>query len=494
MDQNTSISYWSWKQTVKLFCIGILLTLTTNFPSAFTHTSVNTAGDTLDHYINVSYVNRNWELNLDEHTFIKVIINNCWYVGQTIGAVLTPVITDHYGRKPAYLLATAIMTLACALQSLSTFWSYPEMLVASRTLASIFSPMSDAVAILYLQEISPTHYRGTLSSLFSTGFAGMGCFGMLMGMKSILGDSLTGLLFVPVVPGILSLVLLAVLPETPKFLLISKKNVEGARRSLIFYQGASPQIEFTLDEYQCEAKEEEVGEARMTDLFRVPYLRRAMILTFMIMTLVLPFYSILQYSTTLLRMVGISDTIAEWSSFLLGIEMLVGCIIAAALLNRFQRRSLVIVFGFASMISILIFAICGAFVQQLSFLKYGALMGMFAYIACWSAAVGPISNFIGPELVQLQYRSTMFCVCFALSNVFIFASNGSALALFRKFGAISFVPLYVVPSAVALVYIWYYLPETKDKETHVIVGMLKGGRRRACDAVPELLVKDDLKF
>ncbi|KAI6171413.1 Solute carrier family 2, facilitated glucose transporter member 3 [Aphelenchoides bicaudatus] len=489
---STSISstpdFWTWRQTAKLVLIGCALSFITNFPSSFLHTSVNTAVEALDTYVNGSYIDRQVEIDENQHTMVKALINNCWFVGQFIGALFSPRITDKFGRKPAYLLATAVMTFACFLQMIASIIPYPEILIVGRTMAAMFSPMSDAVAILFLQEISPIHLRGALSSLFATGYSAMALLGLILGTDSVLGHSLCLLLFVPVIPGLLSLVFLAWLPETPKFLMISKKNAEAAERSLCFYQGYSPRNELTLTEYQFESNESvESTKASMWDLFLVPYLRQAMLLTFMVLTLCLPFYPILQCSTTFLRLMQIDDNLSQYFSSLIGVLMIVGCLLAPFLLKKFKRRSLVLWLGWASTAFILMFAICGWLADTLEWAKYGGLIGLLGYIVCWSVSVGPISYFIGPELVPLQYRSSIFCICYALNNIFIFVTNFLALALFRHLGASCFVPLFVLPSTIALIYIHLYLPETKNKETHVIVAMLKAGRRKI-DPKPELVV------
>uniref|UniRef100_A0A1I7ZK24 MFS domain-containing protein n=1 Tax=Steinernema glaseri TaxID=37863 RepID=A0A1I7ZK24_9BILA len=469
------LPFW---QTLKLFVIGIVLTSITNFPSAFTHTSVNTAVRELNTYINDSFIERGNELDNTDVSLLRSTINSCWYVGQVFGAIFSPYITDTYGRKVGYLLSTFAMAVACALQMVSTLLPYPELLITGRVLAATFSPLSDAALVLYLQEMAPTHLRGMLGSLFANGYAMMCLLGIILGIKEVLGDSLTKLLAVPVIPGFLALLFLLWIPETPKFLMITKQDRAAAKKSLQFFQGEHDECDDILDEYMCETKNEPGAKGNILDLFVVVHLRKALVLALMVFTLTLPFYPILQSSTFFFLVIELPPSIAQISSTIIMGALMISCIVATAVIENVSRRSMLIFSGILSIFALISFIVCASFVGQFSYAKYGAFLSLMGYIIAYGTAIGPISWFIAPELVPQSHRASMFCICYGLHSIFVVLTNFLTIPLFETVGPIVFAPLFIVPSALAILYIYLYLPETKDKETHEIVYALRGGRRK----------------
>jgi hypothetical protein len=82
VDTDVKSQDWPSSQIIKLFLIGIAITLTTNLPSAFTHTSINTAFAEVNLYLNVSYESRGIHLDMQDYVWLRSIIGACWYAGQ----------------------------------------------------------------------------------------------------------------------------------------------------------------------------------------------------------------------------------------------------------------------------------------------------------------------------------------------------------------------------------------------------------------------------
>ncbi|XGW29496.1 hypothetical protein V3C99_008934 [Haemonchus contortus] len=456
---------------VRLFIFGWVLTTITNFPSAFTHTSINAAVLKMDKYLNESYTDRYRPLDHHEVSLIKSGINSVWYAGQVAGALMSPYVCDNWGRKPAYLISVVVMTAACGMQMFASLTPFPEILIAGRIITAIFSPLSDAALILYLQEISPSSLRGTMSSLFSTGYAVMCLFGVLLGHEDVLGYSLSVLLFVPVIPGVLSTLALILMPDTPKFLMIKRQDATAALNSLKFYQGNREGLQDELAKVQFESKDIEVkeNEGGVKAILTTRHLRGAFAVSVAVLILTLPFYPILQNSTYFFIHLDVPNDVAQLSSSLLMVLLTCSCITSTCIVDKLPRRRLLLTAGSSCMISLSIFVTAAEFG-----FKYIAMAAVFAFISSYGIGVGPVAWFISPEMVPIQYRSAMFCLCYAVHSVLVVLTNFATVPLIGVIGAVCFVPIFIIPCSMALTYIYIFLPETKGREIIDIVNELKG--------------------
>ncbi|KHN73396.1 Solute carrier family 2, facilitated glucose transporter member 10 [Toxocara canis] len=104
--------------------------------------------------------------------------------------------------------------------------------------------------------------------------------------------------------------------------------------------------------------------------------------------------------------------------------------------------------------------------------------------------LGPMSWFLGPELVPQRHRSSLFCLCYGINNILITITNFSTIPLYQHIGAYTFLPLFIVPSVCALIYLYLYLPETRGRETHAIVASMRRKKLKdvesCCDFTPDL--------
>lgn len=456
---------------LRLFFIGCVMTAVTNFPSAFTHTSLNTAVIRLDDFIYTSFERRGSPMQEHEVSLLKSFMNSVWYAGQVAGALSSPFLCDRYGRKVAYLISVVMMATACGIQMYASTTDYPELLITGRIVTAIFSPLSDAALILYLQEISPTSLRGTMSSLYSTGYCIMGLFGMMFGHDLMLGHSLPVLLSVPVLAGIPSLIFTVMMPETPKFLWLSRKDKKSALKSLAFFQGKKEEHQSELDAMEAESGDCEQNDDKSSvgAIFACPALRKAFLLSICVLILTLPFYPMLQSSTYFFTKLGMDNSISQTASSLLMILLTVSCIISTSIVDLFPRRSLIISAGFVCISSLISFVLSSTYGYP-----YWAMGSIFGFIFAYGVGIGPIVWFIPPELVPLSYRSVMFCICYAVHSVLVVLTNFCTIPLFGQIGALCFVPLYIIPCSCALIYVVTSLPETKGRETHDIVMELRG--------------------
>ena len=156
-------------------------------------------------------------------------------VGGMIGALSAGQMAENLGRRNALLYAQSFSFLGAILQGCCKYALSYEMLLLGRLSAGVANGVLEGLSTLYLVEIAPTHIRGAIGTFNALGYTIGILTGTVLGLSNILGneDTWPVLLALPIVPSTFQVLILPFMPETPRYLLISKRKISEAQEALM---------------------------------------------------------------------------------------------------------------------------------------------------------------------------------------------------------------------------------------------------------------------
>ncbi len=110
--------------------------------------------------------------------------------------------------------------------------------------------------------------------------------GMALGTETLLGRDLRLLLGFAIIPSVLAVLVLLPLPETPKFLLLARKDRKRSMHSLQLFHGklSTADLDFQLKAIEMEVEDDRsIGDGEkkaatsIREIFATPHLRRAVV-------------------------------------------------------------------------------------------------------------------------------------------------------------------------------------------------------------------------
>ena len=90
------------------------------------------------------------------------------------------------------------------------------------------------------------------------------------------------------------------------------------------------------------------------------------------------------------------------------------------------------------------------------------------------AGAGPVNRFVGVELVSQSDRSMLQALSMTVNQIFVIITTFAILPLYNVIDSFAFIALFVVPSIGCLAYLYFKLPETKNRPIDEIVQDLCG--------------------
>lgn len=271
-----------------------------------------------------------WSLDVFQHGLTVSIA----LIGTVIGALIAGYPTDVWGRRPTLFLIAILYFLSAVGTGLAEDWI---LFLIFRFAGGIGVGVSSVVAPLYISEIAPPSHRGRLVALFQFNVV----FGILMAYFSnyLLDDGQPNdwrwMLGILALPSFIFFITLFFIPESPRWLILKRGEVDKAREILQVVDAA--EAEEVIAQIQHSAQ----TTAPVSALFKAQY-RRPVVLAvlFAVFNQVSGINAIIYFAPRIFEMANLGKESALLSSAGIGLVNLISTWIGLSLIDKFGRRAL----------------------------------------------------------------------------------------------------------------------------------------------------------
>ena len=400
------------------------------------------------------YIQRSFELTPGQESTVTAML----LVGAAIGAFLGGRVADSLGRRGTILLGAVgfiIGSIWCA------FATSAFSLGAARTLLGVCIGGVSIVVPMYISEMAPPHVRGRLVSLNSL----MIVIGQLVAFLTNSALASSGnwrlMLGLGAVPGIVLLIGMLVLPDTPAYLV--RRGQEGKALAVLRQMQGD---EATLAEVAVgEASSSADQRAAERLAVKTPWVRRTVIIAMLIGVTqqVTGANAIMYFAPTMMNKVGLSTESSVYTSIIIGIASVISCAIGMSIIDRVGRRRMLIIGLVGCASSLLVLAPVYGLSSNSSTGAMMSLLLMTVFIVFQQAAVSVATWLLISEIIPTEARG----LGMGLAGLALWVANWFVAQAFLPMvdavgGAWSFF-FFAITGAIALVLTIKAVPETSGK-------------------------------
>ncbi len=358
------------------------------------------------------------------------VLQQGWYVGCALigsicGVAMAGIMSDRLGRRPTMFISAALFTLSgicCAIAP--TF----QFLVAARIIGGLGIGIISVVAPVYISEISITRYRGQLVSLYqlavTIGFLAAYVVNYLLLNFShtshfdnswlqliFVGEVWRGMLGMEGLPALFFLIILFIIPESPRWLITQNKDSKAVS---IF--GKIYTRKEDVEKQVADTKSTIAGETKSEWKHLLqPGILKAVVLGVCIAILgqFMGVNAVLYYGPSIFKDAGMSDPL--FCQVLVGIVNMLTTVLATFIIDRVGRHKL-IYYGVSGMIFCLIMiAVYFSFHESWGLGVWFMLTFFLLYVFCCAVSISAVVFVLLSEMYPNRVRGLAMSIAgFAL--------------------------------------------------------------------------------
>ncbi|SNZ01757.1 sugar porter family MFS transporter [Flagellimonas pacifica] len=397
-------------------------------------------------------------------------------LGSVLGAAVSGM-ADNIGRKNTLIIAAILFTISALgsaiVESLTFF-------IVARLIGGFGVGMAAMVVPLYISEVSPPKIRGRMVSMYQLSitvgvlmayftneyFRGLSQSRAFQGSSErfidwIMGDVWRVMLGSELIPSFLFLILLFMVPRSPRFAMSRGKKGEALKILAKINGKAIAQKEIVEIEQAIDQE-----KASFAQLFKPGLKKATFIALFLaIISQLSGIDIILHYGPLIMERAGLSFGQSLYGQIVFGVVLVLFTLLAMWKVDQMGRKKLLFIGNIGVFLSL-------AFIGYLFSLGEGhesaLIITISIFIASFSFSLGPIPWIIMSEIFPTKVRGRAM----ALGTLVLFGSNWLVAQLFPWLSAVlgehGVFWLLAAISVLTFPFIFKVLPETKGKSLEEI--------------------------
>ncbi|MFE5704641.1 sugar porter family MFS transporter [Rhodococcus koreensis] len=398
-------------------------------------------------------------------SFTEGLVVSILIFGAAIGALIGGRMSDRYGRRHNILVLAIIFmigTLGCVL---SPTW---EILALFRFILGLAVGGASATVPVYLAEISPAERRGSVVSrnevmIVCGQFAAFVINAVIFNIWGEHESVWRFMLLIAVAPAIVLFAGMLRMPESPRWLMSQDRHDEALA---VLLQVRSPErARAELEEVQALAEEEKLAQTGGPADLSVKWIRRLIFIGvgLGVFQQATGINSVMYYGTQLLGDAGFSSNAAIVANTLNGLFSVLGVLTGIALINRIDRRKMLIG-GFVLTTTFHLLVGLSAFLLPDGTAKaYFILVFVVLFVFSMQGTIGPLVWLMLSEIFPLKIRSFAIGICIFM----LWIANAIVALVFpplvAALGIAATFFIFAGLGVLALVFITTQVPETRGR-------------------------------
>ncbi|EXC27255.1 putative plastidic glucose transporter 1 [Morus notabilis] len=404
------------------------------------------------------------ELGFEGNSILEGLVVSIFIVGAFLGSVCSGSVVDKLGCRRTFQIDTIPLILGALISAQAH--SLDEILWG-RFLVGLGIGVNTVLVPIYISEIAPTKYRGSLGSLCQIGT----CLGIIASL--FLGFPSESdphwwrtMLYIASIPGFFLILGMRFAVDSPRWL-CKVGRTDDAKEIVRNLWGAS-EVERAIDEFQAVIKNDGSDvDSSWLELLEEPHSRVAFIGgSLFVLQQFAGINGVLYFSSLTFQDVGITSS--ALASLLVGVTNFAGAIFASYLIDKEGRQKLLI--GSYSGMAVAMFLAVGAISFPLDEeLSHNlSILGTLLYIFTFAIGAGPVTGLIIPELSSNRTRGKIMGFSFMTHWVCNFVVGLFFLDLVEKFGVAPVYATFGGVSLLAAIFAYYFTVETKGRSLEEI--------------------------